>query len=137
MTFLTQSDFDVVIRQSQLDKILTANPTVLDNAVEVALDEIVSFLTGRYDLTDALAATSTARNSILVMRAVDMTLYHLFSRISPNNIPDIRRDRYTEAIEFLKGAQKGTRFLSLPVIEIEDQKGYFLFGSNKQYRNFI
>lgn len=47
------------------------------------------------------------RNQQLVMFMIDITLYHLHSRIAPNNIPQLRIDRYDSAISWLKMAAKG------------------------------
>lgn len=137
MTFLTDADFELSIRADQLDKITKSNPALLSVAVNVALDEVSSYLAARYDLDATFTAVGDDRNIMLVTRLVDMALYHLYSRISPNNIPDLRRDRYLEATDLFKGAQKGNRFLSLPVKPIEDQSNYFLFGSTKPYQNYI
>lgn len=48
------------------------------------------------------------RNQQLVMFLIDITLYHLHSRIAPKNIPELRMDRYHAAIAWLKMAAKGT-----------------------------
>lgn len=55
---------------------------------------------------------STSRNPYLIMILVDIVLYHLHSRISPNNIPKIRMDRYDEAMSWLKQVSKGEASLS-------------------------
>lgn len=34
------------------------------------------------------------RNQLIVMRLIDITLFHIHSRISPRNVPDLRRQRY-------------------------------------------
>ncbi|WP_046245020.1 phage protein Gp36 family protein [Hymenobacter terrenus] len=135
MYFLTQSDFDTVIASDQLAKLLSVQPAgVLDKAVASAVDEVVSYLTGRYDLEQAFATTGEDRNDILVLRTVDLALYHLYATISPRNIPDLRRDRYTEAVDLFRGASKGTRFLALPVKSVEGQSTYLLYGSNKRFQ---
>jgi phage gp36-like protein len=133
MTFLTPEDFDLLIRADQLNKMIGDNTTLLSQAVDTALDEIVSYVSGRYDMALALEATSEDRNSLLVARAVDMALYHLHSILSPRNIPDLRRDRYLEAVDLFKGVSKGTRFLSLPVKEVEGQTTLHLYGSNTRF----
>lgn len=47
------------------------------------------------------------RSSELVMFVVDITLYHLHSRINPRNIPQLRMDRYDHAIKKLEAYAAG------------------------------
>jgi phage gp36-like protein len=142
MYFLTPQDFETVIPAAQLQKMLT-NPQItatpdqlLSQAVSAAIDEVVSYISGRYDLELAFTQSGSERNNILVLRMVDMALYHLYATIAPQNIPDLRRDRYAEAIELFKGVGKGTRFLNLPLKVIEEKTSFFLFASNPQYRYY-
>lgn len=44
------------------------------------------------------------RSQQLVMYCIDIVLYHVHSRISPRNIPQLRMDRYDGAIQWLKEA---------------------------------
>lgn len=72
------------------------------------------------------------RNSKLVDVTIDVLLYHIHSRISPRNIPDLRRLRYDGddpaqrggAIGWLKSVQKGTITPNLPVTDNSDQTGH-------------
>ena len=54
------------------------------------------------------------RNPQMVMYMIDITLYHLHSRIAPRNIPQLRIDRYDAAISWLKMAMKGSITAALP-----------------------
>lgn len=54
-------------------------------------------------LTDALYySVGDSRSQKLISVMVDISLYHLLSRISPRNIPDLRIIRYEESIKWLK-----------------------------------
>lgn len=57
------------------------------------------------------------RSQQLVMMAVDVTLYHVHSRIPPRNIPQLRQDRYTAAIDWLCKANTGTVTAKIPKIQ--------------------
>lgn len=134
MTFLTQDDFKLVVLADTLDKFLANNPSALDEATNVALDEATSYLQGRYDLEASFAATGTERNRILVTSLVDMALYHVYSAYTPKNIPELRGLRYQSAIDLFKGVGKGIRYLNLPLVEIiPEQSGYILFNSNPKF----
>lgn len=69
------------------------------------------------------------RNQQIVMYLIDITLYHLHSRINPRNVPDLRKQRYNGdspndaggAIGWLKRVGKGEVTADLP--NISPQQG--------------
>ena len=128
--FLTITDFEKVVKADNLTKILGDNGTLLADMILTAVAEANSYLAGRYDVTAAFAAEGADRNPILVIRVVDMAVYHLHAAIDPRNVNDLRRDRYTESISWLKGLSKGDFTIALPVKETAGQTGYFLHGGN-------
>lgn len=69
------------------------------------------------------------RDQQLVMYMIDITLYHLHSRIAPRNIPDLRISRYEAAVRWLKAAAKGDVTAALPVLQ-PAQGRRFRSGSN-------
>lgn len=85
------------------------------------------------DLTNTTYFTQKdERNPKIVQVAIDVLLYHMHSRISPRNIPDLRRLRYDGddpaqrggAIGYLKQVQKGVITPNLPVTDNTDQSGH-------------
>lgn len=128
--FLTQTDFEKVVKADSLTMLLGSNPTLLNDMVLTAVAEANSYLAGRYDMAAAFAAVGADRNPILVLRVVDMAVYHLHAAIDPRNINDLRRDRYAESISWLRGLSKGDFSIELPLKELAGQTGYFLYGGN-------
>jgi chitodextrinase len=51
-------------------------------------------ITGELPTDDTLWTTGDNRNQQIVMYLIDITLYHLHSRINPRNVPDLRKERY-------------------------------------------
>jgi hypothetical protein len=47
------------------------------------------------------------RSQMLVMSMVDIALYHVHSRISPKNVPELRMMRYKMAMDWLQQAARG------------------------------
>lgn len=47
------------------------------------------------------------RSQQMVTYLIDISLYHIHSRIAPNNIPELRVKRYDDAIAWLKKSAKG------------------------------
>lgn len=66
------------------------------------------------------------RNSLLVMCAVDMMLYHLHARISPNKVPTLRKDRYAECIATLDMIREGEESIDIDITE--DSRDEIRFG---------
>ena len=71
--------------------------------------------------TDIMNATywtpGDNRSQQLLTYVVDITLYHVHSRISPRNIPDLRVKRYDDAKNWLKMAGRGDITANLPIIQ--------------------
>lgn len=68
--------------------------------------------------TDATKWTAgDNRTQSVLMTVIDICLYHLHSRIAPRNIPDLRRDRYLNAVDMLRAFSRGDMTAKLPVIQ--------------------
>lgn len=68
------------------------------------------------------------RNPQVVNFMIDITLYNAHSRIAPRNIPDLRVKRRDDAIEWLKGAAKGTSITANIPLRQPRQGGRIRFG---------
>ena len=69
-------------------------------------------------VTDATKWTAgDNRTQSVLMTVIDICLYHLHSRIAPRNIPDLRRDRYMNAVDMLRAFARGDMTAKLPVIQ--------------------
>ncbi len=132
MIFLTKSDFGGQIKIHTLDRVVNNNDAILDQVELFAISEMEGFLRPRYDVAAIFAATGAARSPIIVMLAVDMLLYHLFSRLNPDQIPDIRTNRYESAIEYLTMVAGGKLSPDLPPLVNEEGSIYdkFHIGSD-------
>jgi phage gp36-like protein len=75
------------------------------------------------------------RNQQIVLYMVDVTLYHLHSRINPRNIPQLRGLRYEEAIKWLKMVASGD--ITADLKEINPEQGVSIrYGSQTKNVNF-
>lgn len=57
------------------------------------------------------------RDPIMVQAVIDIALWMLHRRISPNNIPKMRVDAFDKTYEWLKAVQKGEQSISCPAIQ--------------------
>jgi phage gp36-like protein len=133
MFFLLQSDFDVAIKAENLDKILVNKPINLDAVVMAAVEEVQSYLRSKFDVADIFNAEGDARNQQIIMYTTDIALYHLHTSIAPRQIPEMRYERYNQAIEWLKGCSKGTIVPNLPQLPTESSNK-LQWGSNPKFR---
>ena len=75
------------------------------------------------------------RNQQLVNYVIDVMLYHLFSRIAPRNIPELRMERYDMAIAWLKNVAKGDD-ITADITPIQPKQGNrFRWGSSVKAQN--
>lgn len=74
------------------------------------------------------------RDQQMVLYFIDITLYHVHSRLSPRNIPELRVERYKAAIRWLKMCADGDVTPELPLIQPK-QGGRIRFGGNPKAQN--
>lgn len=116
--FIALSDYDASIHKEILGALVrretqpgVPNPTYDPEVVEVCEDravaEMVGYLNKTYNVEAIFSARGADRHALILMYAVDIALYHLFSLHNPYKISDIRKDRYDRAKEWLKMVANG------------------------------
>lgn len=110
--FINTTDYDASIHKEILDSLLRADLTTYDpQIVEIcedrAISEMRSYLNKGYDCDAIFTATGSDRHPLILMFAIDITIFHIFCQHNPYKISKIRQDRYDRAIEWLKGVAKG------------------------------
>lgn len=123
--FLTDNDYSVVIGEDSMKVITRASEENRANAELEAIEEISGYLRPVYDCNAIFSAEGAARNRLIVMRTVDIALYHLVASLPQKMGLEIRKERYERAIEWLEGIQAGKIIPDLPTIENDEQAGSF------------
>lgn len=119
--FLTPEDYSALIRNEIKDILLeNYNDAKLRAAEQMAIQQVKSYLSGRYDTNQLFSATDDQRNAYIVMIVIDCTLYHLYTSTVPKRMPDIRSQRYQDAIDWLKMVGKGEVEADLPFKQNEN-----------------
>lgn len=136
MIWLNENDLNKLIKAENLSAIIEDDTSILADAELATLEEIEGYLSNRYDVPAIWQTVGTDRNAMLVMRACDIMLYHIHSRINPNRIADLRIDRYNQAIDFLKSVAKGLLSPNLPAITTANGaiQTTFKYGSDPKRR---
>jgi len=115
MAFITEDDYPVLVR-SEIKDILLENysDTKLRSAEQMAIAQVKNYLSGKYDTAKIFNAENEARNSHIVMITMDCALYHLYTGANRKAMPDIRSQRYQDAIDWLKLVANGDATADLP-----------------------
>jgi hypothetical protein len=149
--FIKDTDYDVLIR-TEIKNILLENysDTKLQSAEQMAISQIKNYLAGRYDVAaiftpllepatgDNPGVQIDTRNAYIVMITIDCALYHLYCSIAPNKIPEHRKHRYQDVIEWLKLMVEGKGNADLPLIKDEttgEVKDSFRLSSKNLFTN--
>lgn len=101
---------DQAIQYGTYDNIPLLNvfPDDVVNGTQYWHNEGVYIVDANTDITnEGFWKQQDNRDAQMVMYFVDITLYHLHSRIAPHNIPQLRIDRYHAAISWLKMCANG------------------------------
>lgn len=133
MSWLTPEDYDVVIDRNSLDAMLKGKPQLLDKAEQAAISEAGSYL-GDYD-TERIFSQTDARHGKLVSVITNISIYNLCASLPARAADEVRRQRYEDAVAWLKGVQSGAVTPDLPHREEhsgEDGSGMLLGGLKPQ-----
>lgn len=110
--FITPEDYDATIHREILDSLLrkdsaSYDPQIVEICEDRAVSEMRSYLDKTYDCDAIFSATADERHPLILMFAIDITVYHIFCQHNPYKMSKIRQDRYDRAVEWLKGCMKG------------------------------
>ena len=125
--FLTTEDYTALIRNEIKDILLeNYSESKLQAAEQMAIQQVKNYLSGRYNVDVIFKATDNERNAHVVMVVLDCALYHLYTSTVPKRMPELRSQRYQDAIDWLKMVGKGEMSADLPLKQ--NDKGEDLFG---------
>lgn len=136
--FITQEDYRVVIGENALKVVSQASQEIRDNAELEACEEIAGYLRPKYDTDAIFQAQAESRNSLVVMYAADIALYHMTAAMPQKMGSEIRKERYERAIKWLEGVQTGKIIPDLPLATDSDglpAADLLIFGSQQQLRH--
>ncbi len=138
--FITPQDYDASIHSEILDRLTRSDDTIVEICEDRAIAEMRSYLSGRYDADAIFNAEGGTRLPLVLMMAIDITVYHLFCIHNPQKISDIRKDRYDRAVEWLKQvARQQITIDGAPLLPDEDRKrnSPWLMKSNPKRTNHL
>ena len=136
--FIELKDYDATVHRDILDALTREDKTLPEICADRAVGEMRGYLSARYDCDKLFSASGGRRNPVVLMMALDIAAYHLFSIHNPQKMSQVRKDRYERAVEWMKGVCRGDVIIDgAPRL---DEPGYsgnspFLMRSNPKRRN--
>ncbi len=120
--FVNDDDYEVQAKQ-EIMKLLdpTEQKTGFRKAEKFAMSEIRKRIGGRYDMDKVFSQAGDDRDMYMLMITIDIAIYHLYAKKAPRSIPEYRKDRYNDALEWLVEVGKGTTPTDLPPIENNEE----------------
>lgn len=106
--FINIEDYDASIHRDILDALTREDASLVEICEDRAIAEMRGYLSGRYDCDAIFSASGTDRHQLVLMMALDIAIYHIFSIHNPMKLSQLRKDRYERAIEWLKAVAAGT-----------------------------
>ena len=131
--FISLEDYNASIHREILDSLLRQgtsdyDPQIIEICEDRAISEMKSYLNKKYDCQAIFSQTGEERHPLILMFALDITIYHIFCQHNPYKMSKIREDRYERAIEWLKGVMKGDITVEgaplLPSDELSDNSNW-------------
>lgn len=135
MRVLNMNDILTVIDQATLNTVTGNDNTLLDRVEQQAIDEMSGYIDVRYDASKVFSNRSSISPAVK-MYLIDIILYHLHSRISPDHIPELRKERYQSAVNWLEKIADGFINPDLPLKDI-DNKTPLRFGSGEKQSHYF
>jgi hypothetical protein len=116
--YLSILEMQTVMYAYQLEEISEGNDIIVTTAINTAIEEVKSYLTGnqmkewndgrkQYDVAAIFAATGTARNELILTLTKTCAEWHILQLSNVDIIYDKIKDRYDRAIAYLKQLAKG------------------------------
>ena len=110
--FINPIDYDATIHREILNSLLRADSADQDAAIieiceDRAISEMRSYMNKTYDCDVIFSAEGDNRHPLVLMFAIDISVYHIFCQHNPFKLSKIREERYKRAIEWLKGIMEG------------------------------
>ncbi|MDR1865982.1 MAG: DUF1320 domain-containing protein [Bacteroidales bacterium] len=128
--FITNDDYDLQAREEILQLLDgTADKSILRIAERMATDQIGQYISGRYDTEFIFSRQGEDRNYFIVMITIDIALYHAWSKRAPRKMPELRAQRYQDALDWLKSVGDGTISTGLPQAPEDEYQGDILIQS--------
>lgn len=137
MPFINKADYAGAIRERNLDSITEFDDNLLEQVHSYAIEFMSGYLRSRYDVAAIFNATGADRNPVILLYAIDIAIYQLHHLINPRKLPEMRKERFEKAQDWLQRVSKQLINPELPLHATPDEIDYIKFGGNTKRTNHI
>lgn len=149
MPFLTKDDLKAGIRDYQLNAITDNDDSLVEQAIEAGIEEVSSALVPNekiewyqgqfiYDVAVIFSAEGDARNKLMVINTITVTLWHLIGLCNTGleyKDAEGRYDRAIQYIEKLAAGEKNSATLPRITTPPPDDKEPFAMGGRRKFNH--
>jgi phage gp36-like protein len=100
--FIELTDYDASIHREILASLTREDEAIVEICEGRAVAQMRGYLSRRYDTEAIFSAKGDERHPLVLMMALDIAIYHIFSIHNPANLKPMRKDRYDRAMEWLR-----------------------------------
>lgn len=138
--FIDINDYDASIHRDILDSLVRQDESLVEICEDRAISEMRCYLAGRYDCDAIFSAEGDSRHQLVLMMALDIAIYHIFSIHNPVKLSQLRKDRYERAVEWLKAVSAGSISIDgAPLAPVEEQlahQSFRIVSNTKRHNHF-
>lgn len=124
--FITVNDYDATIHREILDSLLredAGSSATIEVCENRAIATVRALISSRYDCDAIFSATGDQRNVIILKVCIDIAIYEIFCQHNPYKMSQIRRDRYEDAMQFLREVRDHQANIDgAPLLPVDTQK---------------
>lgn len=135
--FLTSNELKTAMYAHVIDEITEGDDSIVEQAIEAAVEEAASYLSGRYDTDKIFSAEGRQRNAMILENVKVITIWRIITICNAETIYEMWKERYDRVIAYLTKVAKGTVAPNLPTLT--DSNGNtslkMRFGSHTKFNH--
>jgi phage gp36-like protein len=112
--FITTEELKSVAYSYQLQQIVENDETIIQMAIDAAIEEARSYLTARYDCNAIFSATGGDRNPLILELCKDIALWYIVRLSNVDMLYENVKERYDRAIDYFNRVAKSLISPNLP-----------------------
>ena len=118
-----------------IDEITEGDSSITEQAIDAAIEEARSYLSGRYDTDRIFSAEGRERNAMVLENVKVMVIWHIITICNAETIYEMWKDRYDHITAYFTKVAQGTLAPRRP--RLSDSSGEaslkMRFGSHKKF----
>lgn len=135
--FITPTELDTAIYSHVMNDISCSDTSVVEAAIDAAVDEVKSYLASRYDTLTIFSQTGANRSTLIVEHCKTIAVWNLVRLSNSELVYQQWRERYDRVVDYLKQVAAGQITPDLPIITDNDGNPIIKsrFGSNQKFQH--